>query len=93
MPADRVRPAPARPQRRLWIAATAIRWRIPLVAHDAIFDGCTGLELRTELDTRLADRADAKRMPSRTHVCSLSPCGRLDAGAVRSGSTTYKRRV
>jgi predicted nucleic acid-binding protein len=39
----------------LWIAATAIRWRIPLVAHDAIFDGCPGLELRTELDTRPTD--------------------------------------
>ncbi|MGP0103451.1 MAG: PIN domain-containing protein [Solirubrobacteraceae bacterium] len=39
----------------LWIAATAIRWRIPLVAHDAIFDGCPGLELRTELDTQPAD--------------------------------------
>ena len=36
----------------LWIAATAIRWGIPLVAHDAVFDGCPGLELRTELDTR-----------------------------------------
>jgi predicted nucleic acid-binding protein len=34
----------------LWIAATAIRWRIPLVAHDAVFDGCPGLELRSELD-------------------------------------------
>jgi predicted nucleic acid-binding protein len=39
----------------LWIAATAIRWRIPLVAHDAIFDGCPGLEFRTELDTQPAD--------------------------------------
>ena len=35
----------------LWIAATAIRWRIPLVAHDAIFDGCPGLDSSTELDT------------------------------------------
>ncbi len=35
----------------LWIAATAIRWHIPLVAHDAVFAGCPGLELRTELDT------------------------------------------
>ena len=33
----------------LWIAATAIRWRVPLVAHDAIFIGCPGVELRTEL--------------------------------------------
>ena len=39
----------------LWIAATAIRWGIPLVAHDAVFDGCPGLELRTELDTRPTD--------------------------------------
>ena len=23
----------------LWIAATAIRWSIPLVAHDAVFTG------------------------------------------------------
>jgi predicted nucleic acid-binding protein len=35
----------------LWIAATAIRWSIPLVAHDAIFSGCPALELRTELQT------------------------------------------
>jgi predicted nucleic acid-binding protein len=34
----------------LWIAATAIRWNIPLVAHDSIFNGCPGLELRTELE-------------------------------------------
>jgi predicted nucleic acid-binding protein len=33
----------------LWIAATAILWGIPLVAHDAVFIGCPGLELRTEL--------------------------------------------
>jgi predicted nucleic acid-binding protein len=33
----------------LWIAATAIRWSIPLVA---IFSDCPGLELRTEIDTR-----------------------------------------
>jgi predicted nucleic acid-binding protein len=33
----------------LWIAAAAIRWAIPLVAHDAVFIGCLGLELRTEL--------------------------------------------
>jgi hypothetical protein len=39
----------------LWIAATAIRWHIPLVAHDAVFDGCPSLELRTELDTRPTD--------------------------------------
>ena len=32
----------------LWIAATAIRWSIPLVAHDSIFTGCPRLELRTE---------------------------------------------
>jgi predicted nucleic acid-binding protein len=36
----------------LWIAATAIRWSIPLVAHDSIFTGCPRLELRTELTTR-----------------------------------------
>jgi predicted nucleic acid-binding protein len=33
----------------LWIAATAVRWALPLVAHDAIFKGCPGLDLRTEL--------------------------------------------
>ena len=33
----------------LWIAAAAVRWSIPLVAHDAVFFGCPGLELRTEL--------------------------------------------
>jgi predicted nucleic acid-binding protein len=34
----------------LWIAATAIRWSIPLVAHDAVFTGCPGVHLLTELD-------------------------------------------
>jgi predicted nucleic acid-binding protein len=33
----------------LWIAAAAIRWNVPLVAHDAVFSGCPGLDLRTEL--------------------------------------------
>jgi predicted nucleic acid-binding protein len=33
----------------LWIAVTAIVWGISLVAHDAVFIGCPGLELRTEL--------------------------------------------
>lgn len=33
----------------LWIAAAAIRWSLPLVAHDAVFAGCPGLDLRTEL--------------------------------------------
>ncbi|MGH2904825.1 MAG: PIN domain-containing protein [Solirubrobacteraceae bacterium] len=33
----------------LWIAAAAIRWGVPLVAHDAVFIGCPGLLLRTEL--------------------------------------------
>lgn len=34
----------------LWIAATAIRWSIPLVAHDAVFNGAPGVQLLTELD-------------------------------------------
>jgi predicted nucleic acid-binding protein len=34
----------------LWIAATAIRWSIPLVAHDAVFAGCPCVHLLTELD-------------------------------------------
>lgn len=33
----------------LWIAAAAIRWGMPLVAHDGVFIDCPGLELRTEL--------------------------------------------
>jgi predicted nucleic acid-binding protein len=33
----------------LWIAAAAVRWATPLVAHDAVFLGCPGLELRTEV--------------------------------------------
>jgi predicted nucleic acid-binding protein len=33
----------------LWIAAAAIRWALPLVAHDGVFMGCPGLDLRTEL--------------------------------------------
>ncbi len=35
----------------LWIAAAAIRWGVPLVAHDAVFIGCPGLDVRTELPT------------------------------------------
>lgn len=33
----------------LWIAAAAIRWQLPLVAHDAVFVGCPGVDLLTEL--------------------------------------------
>jgi predicted nucleic acid-binding protein len=33
----------------LWIAATAIRWNLRLVAHDGVFVGCPRLDLRTEL--------------------------------------------
>lgn len=33
----------------LWIAGGAIRWGLPLVAHDVVFIGCPGLDLRTEL--------------------------------------------
>lgn len=33
----------------LWIAATAIRHNLPLVAHDGVFLQVPGLELRTEL--------------------------------------------
>jgi len=33
----------------LWIAATAIRWQLPLVAHDSVFVGCPDVDLHTEL--------------------------------------------
>ena len=33
----------------LWIAAAAVRWGLPLVAHDAVFIGCPLLDLRTEV--------------------------------------------
>ena len=33
----------------LWIAAAAVRWGLPLVAHDAVFVGCPELDLRTEV--------------------------------------------
>lgn len=33
-----------------WIAATAIRYAIPLVSHDGIFRGAPGLNLITELE-------------------------------------------
>lgn len=33
----------------LWIAATSVRWEIPLVAHDGVFKNCPGLDLRTEV--------------------------------------------
>jgi len=39
----------------LWIAATAIRWRIPVIAHDAVFDRRYRLEPWTELSTRPAN--------------------------------------
>lgn len=38
----------------LWIAATAIRWSIALVAHDAVFTGCPRIRLLTELDDAAA---------------------------------------
>lgn len=34
----------------LWIAAAALRWDLPLIAHDRVFVGCPGLVLRTELE-------------------------------------------
>jgi predicted nucleic acid-binding protein len=34
----------------LWIAATAIRWSIALVAHDAVFTDCPRIRLLTDLD-------------------------------------------
>jgi len=59
----------------LWIAATAIRWNIPLVAHDAIFNGCPRLELRTEL---------ARRSGPQRPYCVRSRCLDTTApGAVR----------
>lgn len=39
----------------LWIAAAAIRWNLPLVAHDAVFISCPGLDLRTGCLTRGGD--------------------------------------
>jgi hypothetical protein len=30
-------------------AAAAVRWSLPPVADDAVFIGCSGLDLRTEL--------------------------------------------
>lgn len=39
----------------LWVAAAAVRWGLPLVAHDRVFVGCPELELRTELDVQAAD--------------------------------------
>lgn len=33
----------------LWIAATAIRYKLALVAHDGVFRDAPGLDLRTEL--------------------------------------------
>lgn len=33
----------------LWIAATAVRHSLPLVAHDKVFRHVSGLDLRTEL--------------------------------------------
>lgn len=36
----------------LWIAATALRYRLPLVAHDGVFRQVPGLDLRTELADR-----------------------------------------
>lgn len=33
----------------IWIAATAIRWQLPLVAHHRVFLNCPHLQLLTEL--------------------------------------------
>lgn len=33
----------------LWIAATAVRYQLPLIAHDGVFRNTPGLGLRTEL--------------------------------------------
>lgn len=33
-----------------WIAATAMRWSIPLVTHDGIFNDAPGLDVITELE-------------------------------------------
>ena len=33
----------------LWIAATAVRWQIPLVAHDSVFLNCPDIGLITEV--------------------------------------------
>lgn len=33
----------------LWIAATAVRYQLPLVAHDGVFRNAPGLDLRAEL--------------------------------------------
>jgi predicted nucleic acid-binding protein len=35
----------------LWIAATAVRYHVPLVAHDGVFRNTPGLDLRTELSS------------------------------------------
>jgi predicted nucleic acid-binding protein len=32
-----------------WIAAAAMRLRVPLVSHDGVFDGAPGLELITAI--------------------------------------------
>lgn len=36
----------------LWIAATAVRYGLPLVAHDGVFRGVPGLDLRTSCPER-----------------------------------------
>ncbi len=35
----------------LWIAGAALHWNLPLVAHDSVFIGCPGLDLRSELSS------------------------------------------
>jgi PIN domain nuclease of toxin-antitoxin system len=79
----------------LWITATAIRWRIPLVAHDAVFDGYPGLELRTELvpvSAAIADDAAALKAHHRglslPEAIALVVAEMIDADAV----WTFDRR-
>lgn len=43
-------PACTRRPRRRGSPPTAARWKLPLVAHDAVFLDCLGLELHTEID-------------------------------------------
>lgn len=61
----------------LWVAATAVRWGIPLVTDDADFRGCPGLEVITE--QAVVARRSSAASPRAAHPAAA----RQDRGLAR----------
>ena len=60
----------------LWIAATAMRWNVPLVAHDAVFINCPGVRLVTELNRGSATSRTDQSMGARPAHLASGPAAR-----------------